>query len=110
MKKLNIILLSLVSVITLGIFTAQSVKADSLSDQPVMTLGTSLTDDQRQGTINALSSQISDSNYKTITVNGDTLVKYLNPSGGTFTSSSGVWSSALIQVITTLSISGVNTC
>ncbi len=105
-KKLNIILLSLVSVITLGIFTAQSVKADSLSDQPVMTLGTSLTDDQRQGTINALSSQISDSNYKTITVNGDTLVKYLNPSGSTFTSSSGVWSSALIQK--TSSGSGIN--
>ena len=106
MKKLNIILLSLVSVITLGIFTAQSVKADSLNDQPVMTLGTSLTDDQRQGTINALSSQISDSNYKTITVNGDTLVKYLNPSGSTFTSSSGVWSSALIQK--TSSGSGIN--
>ena len=105
-KKLNIILLSLVSVIILGIFTAQSVKADSLSDQPVMTLGTSLTDDQRQGTINALSSQISDSNYKTITVNGDTLVKYLNPSGSTFTSSSGVWSSALIQK--TSSGSGIN--
>jgi Predicted secreted protein len=71
-----------------------------------MTLGTSLTSDQRQGTISALSSQINDSNYKTITVNGDTLVKYLNPSGSSFTSNSGVWSSALIQK--TSSGSGIN--
>ncbi|KRK80824.1 extracellular protein [Companilactobacillus nodensis DSM 19682 = JCM 14932 = NBRC 107160] len=108
MKKLNIILLSLVSLITLGIFTTQSVKADSLSDQPVMTLGTSLTDSQKQGTIDALSSQISgnNSNYTTVTVTGDTLVKYLNPSGSSFTSSSGVWSSALIQK--TSSGSGIN--
>ncbi|APX71343.1 DUF1002 domain-containing protein [Companilactobacillus allii] len=108
MKKLNIVLLSLVSLITFGIFTTQSVKADSLSDQPVMTLGTSLTDSQKQGTISALSSQISgsDSNYTTVTVTGDTLVKYLNPSGSSFTSSSGVWSSALIQK--TSSGSGIN--
>lgn len=106
LKKLNIILLGLISVITLGAFSATNVKADDLSNQPVMTLGTSLTDDQRQGTISALSSQISDSNYKTITVNGDTLVKYLNPSGNSFTSNSGVWSSALIQK--TSSGSGIN--
>lgn len=108
MKKLNIVLLSLVSLITLGIFTTQSVKADSLSDQPVMTLGTSLTDSQKQGTIDALSSQINgnNSNYKTVTVTGDTLVKYLNPSGSSFTSNSGVWSSALIQK--TSSGSGIN--
>ncbi|CAJ1190420.1 hypothetical protein LCR01_19620 [Companilactobacillus crustorum] len=107
MKKLNIILLGLISVITLGVFSAQSVKADDLNDQPVMTLGTSLTDDQRQGTISALSSQLNNSsNYKTITVNGDTLVKYLNPSGNSFTSNSGVWSSALIQK--TSSGSGIN--
>ncbi|APU70578.1 DUF1002 domain-containing protein [Companilactobacillus crustorum] len=107
LKKLNIILLGLISVITLGVFSAQSVKADDLNDQPVMTLGTSLTDDQRQGTISALSSQLNNSsNYKTITVNGDTLVKYLNPSGNSFTSNSGVWSSALIQK--TSSGSGIN--
>ncbi|WP_125713415.1 DUF1002 domain-containing protein [Companilactobacillus kedongensis] len=106
LKKLNIVLLSLVSLITLGIFSAQSVKADSLDDQPVMTLGTSLTDSQKQGTIDALSSQINNSNYKTITVTGDTLVKYLNPSGSSFTSSSGVWSSALIEK--TSSGSGIN--
>ncbi|MQS75436.1 DUF1002 domain-containing protein [Companilactobacillus halodurans] len=106
MKKLNIILLSLVSLITVGIFSVQTVKADDLSSEPVMTLGTSLTDSQRQGTISALSSQINDSNYKTITVNGDTLVKYLNPSGDSFTSNSGVWSSALIQK--TSSGSGIN--
>nr|WP_153384841.1 DUF1002 domain-containing protein [Companilactobacillus halodurans] len=105
-KKLNIILLSLVSLITVGIFSVQTVKADDLSSEPVMTLGTSLTDSQRQGTISALSSQINDSNYKTITVNGDTLVKYLNPSGDSFTSNSGVWSSALIQK--TSSGSGIN--
>ncbi len=107
-KKLNIVLLSLVSLITLGIFTTQSVKADSLSDQPVMTLGTSLTASQKQGTIDALSSQIngSNNNYTTITVTGDTLVKYLNPSGSSFTSNSGVWSSALIQK--TSSGSGIN--
>lgn len=107
LKKLNIILLGLISVITLGVFSAQTVKADDLSDQPVMTLGTSLTDDQRQGTISALSSQLNNSsNYKTIIVNGDTLVKYLNPSGNSFTSNSGVWSSALIQK--TSSGSGIN--
>jgi len=105
-KKLNIVLLGLISLITFGVFSTQSVKADDLSNQPVMTLGTSLTDDQRQGTINAQSSQISDSNYKTITVTGDTLVKYLNPSGNSFTSNSGVWSSALIQK--TSSGSGIN--
>ena len=105
MKKLNIILLGLVSLITVGIFSTQNVKADDLNDQPVMTLGTSLTSSQRQGTIDALSSQVS-GNYKTITVTGDTLVKYLNPSGSNFTSTNGVWSSALIQK--TSSGSGIN--
>lgn len=36
-------------------------------------------------------------NASQLTVNGATLVKYLNPSGSTFTESSGVWSSALVQ-------------
>lgn len=49
---------------------------------------------------------MNDSNYSTLTVNGDTLVKYLNPSGSSFTSNSGVWSSALIEP--TSSGSGIN--
>jgi uncharacterized protein YpuA (DUF1002 family) len=66
--------------------------------QPVVTLGTSLTSDQKQGTISTLTSQLSNSsNYTTLTVTGDTLVKYLNPSGSSFTSASGVWSSAMVQ-------------
>ncbi|MFC6314622.1 DUF1002 domain-containing protein [Lapidilactobacillus achengensis] len=64
--------------------------------EPVLTLGTSLTAAQKQGTIDTLTAKIS-GNYQTITVNGATLVKYLNPSGSTFTTSSGVWSSALIE-------------
>lgn len=110
MKKLKVILLSIVSLVAVGIFASSFnvAKADDSLDQPVMTLGTSLTSDQRQGTIDALSSQMSNSNnnYNTITVNGDTLVKYLNPSGSTFTSGSGVWSSALIEP--TSSGSGIN--
>ncbi|MQS45485.1 DUF1002 domain-containing protein [Lactobacillus salsicarnum] len=107
MKKLKLIVFSIVSLLAVGIFSASAnnAQADSL-DQPVMTLGTSLTSDQKQGTINALSSQINDSNYKTVTVTGDTLVKYLNPSGSNFNSNSGVWSSALIEP--TSSGSGIN--
>lgn len=108
MKKLRVILLSIVSIVTLGIFVSSInvAKADDTLKDPVMTLGTSLTSDQRQGTISALSSQMNDSNYSTLTVNGDTLVKYLNPSGSSFTSNSGVWSSALIEP--TSSGSGIN--
>jgi uncharacterized protein YpuA (DUF1002 family) len=109
-KKLKVILLSIVSLVAVGIFTStlNTAKADDTLDQPVMTLGTSLTSDQRQGTIDALSSQLnnSSSNYSTITVTGDTLVKYLNPSGSNFNSNSGVWSSALIEP--TSSGSGIN--
>ncbi|AKP68013.1 DUF1002 domain-containing protein [Companilactobacillus ginsenosidimutans] len=110
MKKLKVILLSIVSLVAVGIFTSSlnTAKADDTLDQPVMTLGTSLTADQKQGTISALPSQLnnSSSNYNTITVTGDTLVKYLNPSGSNFTSGSGVWSSALIEP--TSSGSGIN--
>src|SRR3712207_3569945 len=73
---------------------------------PVMTLGTSLTTSQKQGTIDTLSSQISGQNYQTVTITGSDLVKYLNPSGSTFTTGSGVWSSALVQK--TNSGSGIN--
>lgn len=65
--------------------------------QPVVTLGTSLTADQKQGTINTLTASLNGGNYSTLTVTGDTLVKYLNPSGSSFTSASGVWSSAMVQ-------------
>ena len=110
MKKLKVILLGIASLVAVGIFSSSFnvAKADDNLSQPVMTLGSSLTSSQRQGTIDALSGQLSDSssNYNTITVNGDTLVKYLNPSGSNFTSNSGVWSSALIEP--TSSGSGIN--
>ncbi len=109
MKKLRVILLSIASIVAFGIFASSInvAKADDTLKEPVMTLGTSLTSDQRQGTIDALSSQLSgNNNYSTLTVNGDTLVKYLNPSGSSFTSSSGVWSSALIEP--TSNGSGIN--
>ncbi|WP_201346866.1 DUF1002 domain-containing protein [Lactobacillus nasalidis] len=74
---------------------------------PVITLGTSLTDSQRQGTLKVLKAALSDSSsYNTLTVTGSDLVTYLNPSGSTFTSSSGVWSSAAIEK--TSSGSGIN--
>lgn len=81
--------------------------ANDSDDQPIVTLGSSLTSSQKTGTINTLTAALDDSsNYQTLTVNGDTLVKYLNPAGESFTSSSGVWSSAMIQK--TSSGSGIN--
>ncbi|WP_318764834.1 DUF1002 domain-containing protein [Lactiplantibacillus carotarum] len=81
--------------------------ADDTSDEPIVTLGSSLTSSQKAGTIKTLTAALSDSsNYQTLTVNGDTLVKYLNPAGESFTSSSGVWSSAMIEK--TSSGSGIN--
>ncbi|WP_179396101.1 DUF1002 domain-containing protein [Lacticaseibacillus absianus] len=64
---------------------------------PVATLGTSLTADQKSGTLTTLENAAGVSNVSELTVTGDTLVKYLNPAGSTFTSASGVWSSALVQ-------------
>ena len=75
----------------------QTVFADDTWSAPVATLGTSLTADQKTGTLNTLNSAAGVSNPTELTVNGDTLVKYLNPSGSNFTSASGVWSSALVQ-------------
>lgn len=75
-------------------------------DTPVVTLGTSLTESQRQGTLKVLTAPLNGANYQTITVTGSDLVKYLNPSGDNFTTSSGVWSSAMIQK--TSSGSGIN--
>ena len=73
------------------------VHADDTWAKPVVTLGTSLTADQRSGTINTLTASLNGGQYDTLTVTGDTLVKYLNPSGSNFTSNSGVWSSAMVN-------------
>lgn len=72
------------------------VRADTWS-QPVATIGSSLTADQKSGTLSTLQNAAGVNNASQLTVNGATLVKYLNPSGSTFTESSGVWSSALVQ-------------
>ena len=73
------------------------VRADDAWTQPVATLGSSLTTDQKNGTLSTLQNAAGVSNATQLTVNGATLVKYLNPSGSSFTESSGVWSSALVQ-------------
>ena len=72
----------------------QTVKADEL---PVVCLGTSLTASQRSGTLKTLSEPLNGSSYQTITITGEDLVKYLNPSGANFTTHSGVWSSAMFE-------------
>lgn len=93
-------------VFSLGSWQAMA-HADDTSDEPIVTLGSSLTSSQKSGTIKTLTSALSNAdNYQTLTVNGDTLVKYLNPAGESFTSSSGVWSSAMIEK--TSSGSGIN--
>ena len=92
----------LISVLTFPF--SHTVKADD--DTPVVTLGTSLTNSQRQGTIDTLTQSLNGASYRTITITGSDLVKYLNPSGADFTNNSGVWSSALIQK--TASGSGIN--
>jgi uncharacterized protein YpuA (DUF1002 family) len=81
-------------------FGTHTVHADN-TWTPVATLGTSLTSDQKSGTLSTLENAANVSNVSELTVNGDTLVKYLNPSGSTFTSTSGVWSSALVQKTST---------
>lgn len=78
----------------------------SSDDTPIVTLGTSLTESQKQGTIKTLTAPLKGESYQTITITGADLVKYLNPSGDNFTTSSGVWSSAMIQK--TSSGSGIN--
>ena len=98
---------ALVATLIVGIGSWQVLAhADSSSDEPIVTLGSSLTSSQKTGTINTLTASLNGADYQTLTVNGDTLVKYLNPSGESFTSSSGVWSSAMIQK--TSSGSGIN--
>ena len=104
MKKfITLLTAMLLSVVAMISFT-KPVLADD--DTPVVTLGTSLTDSQKQGTLKTLTAPLNGGNYQTITVTGSDLVKYLNPSGDNFTTSSGVWSSAMIQK--TSSGSGIN--
>lgn len=104
MKKfITLLTAMLLSAVAMISFT-KPVHADD--DTPVVTLGTSLTDAQKQGTLKTLTAPLNGGNYQTITVTGSDLVKYLNPSGDNFTTSSGVWSSAMIQK--TSSGSGIN--
>ena len=104
MKKfITLLTAMLLSVVAMISFT-KPVLADD--DTPVVTLGTSLTDAQKQGTLKTLTAPLNGGNYQTITFTGSDLVKYLNPSGDNFTTSSGVWSSAMIQK--TSSGSGIN--
>ena len=104
MKKfITLLTAMLLSVVAMISFT-KPVLADD--DTPVVTLGTSLTDAQKQGTLKTLTAPLNGGNYQTITVTSSDLVKYLNPSGDNFTTSSGVWSSAMIQK--TSSGSGIN--
>ena len=88
-----------------GIFaiSQNTVYAD---ETPVVTLGSSLTESQKRGTLKTLTAPLNGANYQTITVTGSDLVKYLNPSGDNFTTNSGVWSSAMIQK--TSAGSGIN--
>lgn len=95
-KSLTLITAILLSVVAIFSFSKkETVLADD--DTPVVTLGTSLTESQKQGTLKTLTAPLNGSDYQTITVTGSDLVKYLNPSGDNFTTSSGVWSSAMIQ-------------
>lgn len=99
--------IALVATLLLGLGSwSVYANADDSSDEPIVTLGSSLTSSQKEGTIKTLTASLNGATYQTLTVNGDTLVKYLNPAGESFTSSSGVWSSAMIQK--TSSGSGIN--
>lgn len=101
-KILTAILFSAVATIVVG----QNNRVLADDETPVVTLGTSLTDSQKDGTLKILIAPLNGGNYQTITVTGSDLVRYLNPSGDNFTTSSGVWSSAMIQK--TSSGSGIN--
>ncbi len=101
-KILTAILFSAVATIVVG----QNNRVLADDETPVVTLGTSLTDSQKDGTLKILTAPLNGGNYQTITVTGSDLVRYLNPSGDNFTTSYGVWSSAMIQK--TSSGSGIN--
>lgn len=106
MRKLFRFLAILITAVAGALLLSTPAHAADNWSQPIVTLGTSLTDSQKSGTISTLTAQLNGASYNTITVTGDTLVKYLNPSGSSFTSSSGVWSSAAVQK--TSSGSGIN--
>lgn len=101
-KILTAIFFSAIATIVVG----QNNRVLADDETPVVTLGTSLTDSQKDGTLKILTAPLNGGNYQTITVTGSDLVRYLNPSGDNFTTSSGVWSSAMIQK--TSSGSGIN--
>lgn len=79
MKKsltlITAILLSVVAILSFG--KKQTVLADD--DTPVVTLGTSLTESQKQGTLKTLTAPLNGGNYQTITVTGSDLVKLFKP-------------------------------
>ena len=106
MKKTIKILTAIVFSAVATILVGQNNLVLADDDTPVVTLGTSLTDSQKDGTLKTLTAPLNGGNYQTITVTGSDLVRYLNPSGDNFTTSSGVWSSAMIQK--TSSGSGIN--
>lgn len=106
MKKLIAFLTILLTTAVAAAANLTTLHADAMSSAPVVTLGTSLTARQRQGTLKTLTAPLNSSDYQTITITGNDLVKYLNPSGDNFTTSSGVWSSAAIQK--TATGSGIN--
>ncbi|APT18415.1 extracellular protein [Amylolactobacillus amylotrophicus DSM 20534] len=98
MKKIITFFTSILTVF--GIFFAFNSSINTVvaaDDDPMVTLGTSLTSSQRDGTITKLTNPLNGANYNTITITGTELVKYLNPSGSNFNTNSGVWSSAMIQ-------------
>ncbi|MFD1439818.1 DUF1002 domain-containing protein [Lacticaseibacillus hegangensis] len=97
MKKW-LLALAAAAALAVGVSVSQStpVRADE-TWTPVATLGVSLTPDQKSGTLSTLENAANVTNVSQLTVNGSTLVKYLNPAGSSFTASSGVWSSALVQ-------------
>lgn len=106
MKKIMTIINAIILSTFLGFFVFSKTQVKAADDTPVVTLGASLTSSQKQGTIETLTAPLNGANYQTITIDGSDLVKYLNPSGDNFTTSSGVWSSAMIQK--TSSGSGIN--
>lgn len=91
--------------LSFGLATGKAYAAEDTT--PVITLGNSLSESQKKGTLEILKGALSDSSsYNTLTITGDDLLTYLNPAGNNFTSSSGVWSSAAIEK--TSSGSGIN--
>lgn len=70
---------------------------NELSTIPVIALGNSLKNKQRQQTIKILTQSLHGANYQETNISGKDLVKYLNPTGNNFTINSNVWSSAMLQ-------------